>query len=110
MTLSLHPITLTAARLHVQQHHSHLERPQGGLCDVGVADDGRPTARLLALKAPAFCGPVQSTRCPDCGGRSWFARDGSLVTFSLYEPCPKCRSMHRPNDGTENAEATTCPA
>ena len=58
--LTVVPLTLTAARRHVHQHHSHLERPQGGLCAVGVADDGQlacvailslPRARLLNGKA-----------------------------------------------------------
>lgn len=57
MTLSIVPLTLKAAHAHVQRHHSHLDRPQGGLCAVGVAEDGRlacvailarPVARLLA--------------------------------------------------------------
>lgn len=56
MSLTVVPITLKAARIHVQRHHSHLDRPQGGLCAVGVADMGRlccvailsvPRARML---------------------------------------------------------------
>ena len=50
------PVTLRAARAHVQAHHSHLAAPVGGLFAVGVARDGvlccvaivgHPVARML---------------------------------------------------------------
>ena len=54
--LTIVPTNITAARAWVERHHSHHHAPQGGLCAVGVADDGRlvcvamlsrPVARML---------------------------------------------------------------
>lgn len=54
--LAIHPITITAAKAYVAEHHRHHRPPQGALFAVacqedgrlcGVALIGRPVARLL---------------------------------------------------------------
>lgn len=56
MTLSVRPLTITAALAFVAEHHRRLPRCQGGMWAIGAERDGvllgacvvgRPTARLL---------------------------------------------------------------
>jgi len=56
VTLRVVPITITAARAHVERHHSHHHAPVGGLLACAVADGdrlccvailSRPVARML---------------------------------------------------------------
>ena len=55
--MTIEPITLTAARAYVNEHHRHHRAPQGGLFAIGLSDAGsiigcvivgRPVARMLA--------------------------------------------------------------
>ena len=61
MTLTLRPTLLREARRFVDVHHSHLDRPQGGLFAVGVENNGvlvcvailgLPVARLASTATP----------------------------------------------------------
>ncbi len=56
MSLRVVPISIAAARLHIETHHSHHHAPCGGLLAAAVADGdrvccvallGRPVARML---------------------------------------------------------------
>jgi hypothetical protein len=74
--VSLHvvPITITAARAHVERHHSHHYAPVGGLLACAVADGervccvailSRPVARMLDARG----GVAEVTRLASDGTR-----------------------------------------
>lgn len=46
--LRIVPLTVTAAKAFVRQHHRHLPRVQGGLFAVGVAVDGQLVGAAIA--------------------------------------------------------------